>query len=58
MPHLHRPEPSRIVDVAAAVSPSTTAGEVGDTGVEMMLGEPVAGAAEPFGLLGEVDAVA
>ena len=32
-------------------------GGSGDAGVEVMLGEPVAGVAEALGLLGEVDAV-
>jgi hypothetical protein len=52
------PEPSRKLVVAAAVRASTTAGEgAGHAELEVVLGEPVASVAEPFGLPGQVDAV-
>jgi hypothetical protein len=53
MPHLHRPgaEPDRRRR-GGGQSQHHGRGGAGDTGVEMMLGEPAAGVAEPFGLLG------
>ena len=53
------PEPIRIVEVAAAVSASSDGrGGAGHPRIEVMLGEPVPGVAEPLGGLGQVDAVA
>jgi hypothetical protein len=58
VPHLHRPgaEPDR-GRRGRGQRQHHGRGGAGHPGVEMVLGEPVAGVAEPFGLLGQVDAV-
>ena len=59
VPHLHRPgaEPDRRRR-GGGQRQHHGRGGAGHARVEMVLGEPVAGVAEPFGLLGQVDAVA
>ena len=59
VPHLHRTgaEPDRRRGFGGQGQDDRRGG-AGHAGIEVMLGEPVAGVAEPFGLLGQVDAVA
>jgi hypothetical protein len=58
VPHLHRPgaEPDRRRR-GGGQRQHHGRGGAGHPRVEMVLGEPVASVAEPFGLLGQVDAV-